>query len=66
MKVIATKMGYYNHVRVKDGQEFNLNDKSEFSKAWMQASNEKAEPKAKASVKAEPKAEKVSYSESVI
>lgn len=36
MKVIATKTGYYDHGRKKEGVVFNIKSEKDFSKAWME------------------------------
>lgn len=36
MKVKAKRMGYYDFVRVREGHEFILADKKDFSKIWME------------------------------
>lgn len=35
MQVKATKMGYFNHKRIKAGTIINLNSEKEYSKKWM-------------------------------
>lgn len=46
MKVRATKLGYYNNRRQKEGMIFFLKDEKHFSKNWMELVDEKpAKPK---------------------
>lgn len=44
MKVRATQLGYYGNKRVYEGEVFELTDKKQFSKKWM----EEVEPGQKA------------------
>lgn len=39
MKVRAIKMGYYNHIRQREGVEFTLTDSKHFSSKWMERVN---------------------------
>lgn len=52
MKVKATKMGQYDHRRIREGQMFILKDKKDFSHRWME-SLEEEKPKKSAPVKKE-------------
>lgn len=58
MKVKATKLGYYNHKRQREGAVFFLKSKEDFSKNWMEEiSEEKSKkPRSKKVVKPEAKA----------
>lgn len=54
MKVKAKRMGYYNHIRRREGDVFELHDKSLFSKSWMEklgGGEPVAEPKPKVASK---------------
>jgi len=63
MQVKATKMGYYNHKRVREGAEFTIKSEKEFSKNWMEKLDEDEAPvpakkgKGKAKAEVEPEAE---------
>lgn len=35
IKVVATRLGYYNHKRQKEGVAFVIRNEGEFSKLWM-------------------------------
>lgn len=51
MKVRAIKLGYYDHKRRREGAVFNLFDKKDFSKSWMESLEEVEAPaKAKGKV----------------
>ncbi len=39
-QVRATKMGYYNNARIKEGQMFYVKDDKHFSKEWMEVVQE--------------------------
>lgn len=43
MKVIATQLGYYNHVRQKEGFEFELLKSDDVSIQWMKPADAEAE-----------------------
>ena len=52
MKVKATRKGYYGKRRIREGQEFLLDSKNDFSGNWMEemgASKKEKPQKAKAS-----------------
>lgn len=51
MKVIATKLGYYDHYRRRPGDVFDLLSDKDFSPRWMEKVGE--EKKGKASGKAQ-------------
>lgn len=36
MKVVATRTGFYEHRRYREGQEFELKREEDFSKHWME------------------------------
>ena len=36
MRVKATQLGYYNHRRRRENDEFEIVDKKDFSKRWME------------------------------
>jgi len=64
MQVRATKMGYYNHKRVREGVEFTIKNEKEFSANWMEKLDEEEAPvpaakkgKGKAKAEAEPEAD---------
>jgi hypothetical protein len=42
MKVIATRLGYYNHIRQKEGAVFELNSDKHFSPKWMEKASDGA------------------------
>lgn len=63
MKVRATRLGYYNHRRRREGDIFELLDENQFSKVWMERLDGET-PKVKKSKKEEPEAQ--SPSEEVI
>lgn len=44
MKVKATKLGYYKHMRRRPGDMFILDKKDHLSKSWMQEIKGKAMP----------------------
>lgn len=37
LRVRATRMGYYEHLRRREGDVFTLKDESHFSESWMEA-----------------------------
>ena len=41
MKVKATKLGFYNNIRVKEGTVFNIESEKHFSNVWMKAIDSK-------------------------
>jgi len=45
MRVRATRLGYYEHVRRFVGDVFILLDESQFSKKWMEKVSEEVETK---------------------
>ncbi len=47
MKVIATKTGYYDHGRKKEGAVFNIKSEKDFSALWMEKFTEEAVAKSK-------------------
>lgn len=53
MKVRATRLGYYNHRRRREGDIFEITDEKAFSNKWMEAVDGKPE-KSKPSKKSAP------------
>ena len=59
MKVRALKLGYYDHKRRREGEEFHLFNAEDFSEKWMEmlekapAKKKVAKKKAKAAAKKE-------------
>ena len=58
MKVRATMLGYYNHVRVKPGTVFKLNKEIDFSSVWMEQIDAKVETEEEAAGPKKKKAKK--------
>jgi len=57
MKVVATKLGFYNNVRVRDGEVFEVKEKL-FSKNWMEpVSEDEKKPSKKLAQKVPEKVE---------
>jgi len=55
MKVKAKQRGYYANARVKQGQEFFLLKKEDFSKVWMEHLSDEPKPQVKEKPKAKAK-----------
>lgn len=36
MRVKATRLGYYNHRRIKEGATFTVNSENDLSASWME------------------------------
>ncbi len=53
MLVKATRLGFFGHKRIKEGQFFHLKDESQFSKIWMEKVEEETQKKPKKPVKKE-------------
>lgn len=47
MRVKATKLGYYNLKRRKEGAEFAIKSNEEFSPRWMEKVEDDSTPKSK-------------------
>ena len=55
MRVIATKLGYYDNHRIKEGQEIVLLDEKHFSSLWMEKIEKADSRKSEAPVPAKGK-----------
>lgn len=65
MRVRATKLGYYDHKRRREGSEFVLSDPKHFSEAWMESLDKPVVP-VQSQRATEPKAVKPTGSREVI
>lgn len=43
-KVVALRMGYYNHVRRREGDVFIVREREHFSEKWMELAHPEAKP----------------------
>ena len=55
MKAKATKLGYYGHQRVREGDVFIIEDEKAFSEKWMERVEGKASSKPEKAKKEEKK-----------